>query len=230
MADTFKNAPSPTEVGNWQNQIIKSGAVVDGNTTSGGVVATTNPTAVELYNMDRASRQQIALLLKNAGYKVPTSGSFSDSLLSAYNTAVSMAKSQAMQLGQPFDKDFFTGYMARETEANVGAGGGPTTVVQTKVYNESDAKALINTIIRDQLGRQASKEEIKKYTSMIQAAQRKSPTVTIYDKSGGVQTQRTTGGINEQQYLLDKVAGTDEAKANRALGFYETFMNALGRD
>jgi hypothetical protein len=35
-------------------------------------------------------------------------------------------------------------------------------------------------------------------------------------------------GLNEQQYLVDKISGTDEGKANKVLGFYETFMNALG--
>lgn len=58
--------------------------------------------------------------------------------------------------------------------------------------------------------------------------QKKASTVTNYSGSGANQTQITTSGINEQQYLVDKISGTDEGKANKVLGFYETFMNALG--
>lgn len=230
--ETRTTAPGPTEIGAWQNQIIKPGATVGGNTTSAGVAATANPNAVALYNMTRQERQQVALALKNAGYKVPTNGVFSDKLLNAYNTALAAAQTQAMQAGQPFDKNFFTGYLARETEANIAAGGagGISKLVQTKIYTDADAKKIIDTVIQDQLGRKASADEVRKYTSMIQAAQKKSPTVTTYKTVGGVQTATTTGGINEQQYLLDRIAGTDEAKANKVLGFYETFMNALGRD
>lgn len=231
MPETRTTAPGPTEIGAWQNQIIKPGATVGGSTTSAGVTATANPNAVALYNMTKQERQQVALALKNAGYKVPTNGAFSDSLLTAYNSALAAAQSQAMQLGQPFDKNFFTGYLARETEATTAAGGagGVSKTIQSRVYTDSDAKKLIDAVIQDQLGRNASASEVKKYTSMIQAAQKKSPTVTTYKTVGGTTTATTTGGINEQQYLLDQIAGSDEAKANKALGFYETFMNALGR-
>ena len=217
-------------IGNWQNQIIKPGATVGGNTTAGGLPATANKASVELYNMDKASRQQIAIALKNAGYKVPTTGGFSDALLGAYNNALAAAQSQAMMIGQPFDSTFFSGYLAREAQANLGTGTTPITKqIQPRVYSDTDAKKLINAVIQDQLGRNASVDEVKKYTSMIQTAQRKSPIVTTYKTVGGTQTATTTGGINEQQYLIDQIAGSDEAKANKVLGFYETFMNALGR-
>ena len=210
MAETRTTAPGPTEVAAWQNQIIKPGATVGGNTTSAGVAATANPNAVALYNMTRQERQQVALALKNAGYKVPTSGTFSDKLLTAYNSALALAQSQAMQLGQPFDKNFFTGYLARETEATTAAGGGGaggiSKVIQSRIYTDTDAKKLIDAVIQDQLGRKASADEVKKYTSMIQAAQKKAPVVTTYKTVGGVQTATTTGGINEQQYLLDMIS------------------------
>lgn len=225
MGDTRTTAPGPSDIAEWQKQIITPGATVNGTTS-----ATANPNAVALYNMTRAERQQVALALKNAGYNVQTSGAFSDKLLTAYNSALAQAQSQAMQLGQPFNKDFFTGYLARETEANVAAGGtGVSKSIQSRIYTDTDAKRIIDAVIKDQLGRSATADEVKKYTNMIQAAQRKSPTVTTYKTVGGVQTAETTGGINEQQYLIDQIAGSDEAKANKTLGFYETFMNALGR-
>lgn len=226
--EKYTGAPGPSQVAGWQNQIIKPGATVSGNQPVGGT--TSNPAAVELYNMTRQERQQLALALKNAGYRVPTNGVFSDALVNAYTSINQAAQAQAMQLGQPYDKTFFTSYLARETAANVGTGtSGVSKNIQTRVYTDTDAKKLINSVIRDQLGRDASAAEIARYTKDIQAKQAASPTVTTYSTTGGVTTSKTTGGINEQQYLIDKVAGTDESKANRVLGYYETFMNALGR-
>ena len=75
-----------------------------------------------------------------------------------------------------------------------------------------------------------SANRIQKYTKVIQKRQAKAPVTTTYTTTGGVTQSQTTGGFNEQQFLVDRIAGTDEAKANRVLGFYETFMNALGRD
>ena len=87
---------------------------------------------------------------------------------------------------------------------------------------------LIDSIIKNTLGRKATKSEIKKYTSELKSIQSQSATTTTYNKSGGMQTRVVSPGIDEKQYLLDQVAGTDEGKANKVLGFYDTFMNALG--
>jgi hypothetical protein len=62
---------------------------------------------------------------------------------------------------------------------------------------------------------------------MLKGIEGKASTVTTYG-TGSNQTQTTMAGLNEQQYLVDQISGTDEGKANKVLGFYETFMNALG--
>lgn len=224
----LKSAPGPSEIGAWQKQIIPSGTTISGTQTVSG---TSNPVAVELYNMTRANRQQIAQALKNAGYRVPTNGLFSDKLLNAYQSASMAAQIQAQQLGQTFNSSYFTNYLINEGAANAAAGGPKSGKnIQTRISTDLDAKALIDAVIRDQLGRAASADEIQKYTKVIQKRQAKAPVTTTYTTTGGVTQSQTTGGFNEQQFLVDRIAGTDEAKANRVLGFYETFMNALGRD
>lgn len=226
----LKSAPGASEVASWQNQIIKPAATISGNQTVSG---TSNPVAVELYNMSRANRQQIALALKNAGYRVPTNGLFSDKLLNAYQSASMAAQIQAQQLGRAFDSTYFTNYLVNEAAANVVSGkaaGGPSKTVQTRVSDPTTAKALIDAVIRDQLGRAATEDEVAKYTKALRKAQKNAPVVTTYTTTGGTTTSRTTGGVNEQQFLIDKIAGTDEARANSVLGYYEAFMNALGRD
>jgi hypothetical protein len=167
-------------------------------------------------------------LLKAAGYY---KGKITDKYTPALQKAFTRAEEDRLSIStvRPIGRDAFL----QETVALGGIGGGsggPTSGVSksTRVSNTTEATALIESIIQDTLGRKATAAELKKYTASLQSAQKKAPTVTKYTSAGTSQTSQTTGGINEQQYLLDKISGTDEAKANKVLGFYETFMNALG--
>lgn len=227
----YKGAPGPSEVASWQKQIVKPGAVVS-QTNPNAVGA--SPSAIELYNMSRDARKQLAISLKNAGYRVPTNGAYSQSLLTAFSNASLAAQTQAQMLGMPYDSTAFTNFLAQETAARnataTGKAKGPSKTVQTRITDPTSAKALIDAIIKDQLGRSATAEEVDRYTRALRKAQTAAPVTTTYTTQGGVTTSKTTGGINEQQFLVDKVSGGDEAKANKVLGFYEAFMNALGRD
>lgn len=170
-------------------------------------------------------------LLKAAGYY---KGKITDKYTPALQRAFTAAEEARLEISavRPMTRDAFL----EETIAlggiggGSGGGGGPTSGVSkaTRISNTTEAAALIQSIIQDTLGRKATAAELKKYTASLQAAQKKAPTVTKYTSAGTSQTSQTTGGINEQQYLIDKISGTDEAKANKVLGFYETFMNALG--
>lgn len=220
---------TPVQANTWQSQIIAPGATVTGNNQqASGVIA--NPMAVALYNMTNAERKQIALALKNAKYKVPTNGVFSDALVNAYSSAVQAAKSQAMQIGQPFDNNFFTAYLARETEANATGGGSgrPSRVVSKTNITEEDARSLINKVARDLVGQDLSENQIAKYTQSLKKAQKERPTVTTYSQSGATQNVETTPGLNPEQFLIQQIAQTDQAKANQAMGFYSAFKNLLG--
>jgi hypothetical protein len=86
-----------------------------------------------------------------------------------------------------------------------------------RVYDSTTAQALITAVMQDQVGRGPSKAELKKYTQAVQRAQRTAPTTTI-----------TTGGINEQQFLINEIAGTDEARAQKVKSFYDVFKQAIG--
>jgi hypothetical protein len=55
------------------------------------------------------------------------------------------------------------------------------------------------------------------------------PTKTTY--SGGktnIVTQ--SGGPDVEEFLFQKIAGTDEAKSKKVFGFYDIFKQALGVD
>jgi hypothetical protein len=216
---------------NYKTPIVPTGSTVSNTAVSGtagyqGVTATANQDASILYNMSEPDRKILAQRLKNAGYKVAVTGKYSDKLLSAYSTASMKAALQSKMVGQAFTVGQ---YLDQEAAAKIAEGGsGPSVRKETRISDDLTAKALIDAIFQDTLGRKASGKEILKYTSAIQKAQKTSPTVTSYATSGGTTTSTTTGGFNEQQYLIDQIAGTDEAKSNQVLGYYKAFMNALG--
>jgi hypothetical protein len=227
----MKSAPGPMEIPNWQSQIIKTNATVSNNAAvnTGGA----NPVAVELYNMDKRQRQQIAIALKSAGYKVPTNGTFTNNLLNSYNDALQTAQLQAAQLGQQFSSQFFTNYLTNEAAGRTGGTGrdGTSITEQESVITKANAKNIINKVFEDQLGRAATDEEIDKYTTTFKKKAAAKPTITTTTTAGKRTKIRTEPGFTTgraEQYLVDKIAQTDEAKAGEVLDYYQEFMRKLG--
>lgn len=221
-----KSAPGPSEIAAWQNQAITSGNTVSGNGGLGAVG--TNPIAVELYNMTDAQRLQRAQQLKNAGYNVPVTGKYNDVLVSQMSNAISAAKLQAQSLGQQFDNSYLSGYLQQQQIANAAMGGSGSSNApfqRKQISNITEAAGLINAVYSDLLGRQASKKELDKYTKALQAAQEANP-VKYTDTAGAGYTAR--GGLDAQQFLIQQVAGTDEAKARQVSNFYDVFKNTIG--
>ena len=164
-------------------------------------------------------------ILKSAGYY---KGKITDKYTPALQKAFTSAETDRLSINavSPISRDAF---LQQQITFNAGGtGGGPTTVTSVTKYTPDSARELINSIVQDTLGRKATAAEIKKYTAALKGIVSKASTVTRYAGSGSNQTQTVTPGINEKQYLVDQIAGTDEGKANKVLGFYETFMNALG--
>ena len=166
-----------------------------------------------------------AKLLKAAGYY---KGKITDKYTPALQNAFTRAEEDRLSISavRPIGRDEFL----QETVSLGGFGdgaGGPTTVTNVTKYKPEAARQLVDSIIKDTLGRKATAAEIKKYSAMLKSIEGKAASTTTYGK-GANQTQTTMAGLNEQQYLVDQISGTDEGKANQVLGFYETFMNALG--
>lgn len=232
MAGTAEQAYEKARSQDWKNQVIKTNTTVSSTQASGA--GTASPVAVELYNMDKRSRQQIAIALKSAGYRVPTNGVFTDKLLTAYQTALQSAQLQAAQLGQTFSSTYFTNYLANEA-AGVAATGvskdGTAITEQESVITKANAKNIINKVFEDQLGRSATDAEIAKYTATFKEKAAAQPTITTTTTAGKKTKISTKPGFTTgraEQYLVDKIAGTDEAKAGQVLDYYQTFMRKLG--
>jgi hypothetical protein len=105
-----------------------------------------------------------------------------------------------------------------------GEDDGPTTTRQTYVTSASQTAKLLNAVAVDLLERDLTKAEQAKYLKMINAEQRKQPSVQTSGK-GFVTTQ---GGVDEQQLITEKLQATDEAKTVRATDAYTILMKELG--
>ena len=172
-------------------------------------------------------RAKIAQQLKDAGiYRGKVSGEFNNRFYDALIEAEKRRAELATVIDVPDRYDFIAG-LAVEGE---GGDGGPSVTESLTLLTDDKAKALIDAVIQDQLGRKANAAEVARYTKLVRKAQKASPSVTTAQKVGGRTKITTTGGFDAGQYLLDQVSGTDEGKANKVLGFYETFMRALGAD
>jgi hypothetical protein len=213
----------------YQDQIIPSSGTISNTAVSGGyqsVGMAANQDAVTLYEMSEQDRRDLAQRLKNAGYNVPLTGKYSSKLLEAYSSA---SMETALQNQNIPGKNFTVGqYLDQEAAVRIAGGDDFGIRKEVRVADELTAKSLINAVLKDALGRGATKEELKKYTSALQKAQKEAPVITTTTKSGDVTSYSTTGGIDEAQFLIQEIAGTDEAKANKVFSYYDAFKNALG--
>ena len=108
--------------------------------------------------------------------------------------------------------------------AETGDAGVPKTTVTTYVTSPSQTAKLLNTVAQDLLGRELTKAEKNKYTKLINAQQKKQPSVTTSGK--GFSTTR--GGIDEQEFVTEQISATAEAKTNRASDASTILIQKLG--
>ena len=224
-------------------------AATSGGWNSGGIgdiayITSSIPTAANPNNVEKTTQKElirkflemspqerigIGNRLKGAGYQVGgLTGQATKDLRNAYLKAYDDLN-QEILIGQQLDLNTF---LTREASAGTGAGGPRQPYTQAQEINDMAAKTLINEIIKGQNSREATDEEVQKYTAMIRAQQKKNPLVTAYTTKGGQTTgSTTTGGFGQQeaqQFLLDKISQGDEAKANRALDAYSAVVNLFG--
>lgn len=102
--------------------------------------------------------------------------------------------------------------------------GGPTTTRQTYVTSPTQTAKLLDTVAEDLLERKLTKAEKAKYLKMVNQEQRRQPAI----QTSGEGFTTTKGGVDEQQFIEEKIAGTAEAKTARATDAYAIMMEELG--
>ena len=181
-----------------------------------------------IYKGTPEARLALAQQLKNAGLY---SGKVSANLDTKYYTALTKLEAAYQQQAAidkitgatktPLRYDILTNLIA---EGDGTGGGGPTTTTQTYVTSPSQTAKLLDTVAEDLLGRKLTKAEKNKYTQLINAQQKKQPSVTTSGKG----FSNTRGGIDETQFITEQIGATAEAKTNRATDAYAVMMQELG--
>jgi hypothetical protein len=101
---------------------------------------------------------------------------------------------------------------------------GPTTTRQTYVTSATQTAKLLDTVAEDLLERKLTKAEKAKYLKILNAEQRRQPSIQTTGKG----FSSTQGGVDEQQFIEEKIAGTAEAKTARATDAYSVMLQELG--
>ena len=181
-----------------------------------------------LYKRSPEARLALAQQLKTAGlYSGKVSANFDTKfytaltkLEAAYQQQVAIDKivGAATPIGR---YDILTNLLA---EGGTGDGGAPKTTTQTYITSPTQTAKLLDTVAQDLLGRKLTKAEKNKYTQLINAEQKRQPSVN----TSGDGFSTTRGGVDEQQFITEKIAGTAEAKTNRATDAYAVMMQELG--
>jgi len=174
-----------------------------------------------LIDMTPAERIAYATKLKAAGYSVgPITGAVTKDLRKSWLNAHSDLTTE-IQAGQALDLNTF---LAANKSAGTGAGKAGTSVA-TSQLNDTAAAALINSVYQDLAGQKATAADIAKYTKQLRAAQIANPVKTVYDGTG---KSSTTGGIDTQQFLTEKLQGTAPVEQQRTRDAMTLMMQELG--
>jgi hypothetical protein len=171
---------------------------------------------------------KIAQQLKDAKlYKGKITGKFDIKLYNAlalakegYTGAVNFSKKFSTPVANP------TAYLEQIAleGGDTDADGAPKTTSQTYVTSASQTAKLLDTVAQDLLGRKLTKSEKNKYTLLVNQQQKQQPSVT----TSGSGSTFTRGGVDETQFITEKIGATAEAKTNRATDAYSIMMQELG--
>lgn len=172
-------------------------------------------------------RAKIAQQLKDAGiYRGKVTGEFNNRFYDALIEAEKRRSELARVIDVPNRFDFIAS-LALEGE---GSGKeGPSRVTSRTISEPKELFDDIDAVTREFLGRElpdaAKKKLAKKYIARQKAG--KLDVTTTYSEDGSFR-QTTGGGVTPQQFFIEEISETDEAKANKALRGYEILDGILG--
>ena len=202
--------PTPTKTNVWKTDSVPTKSTMSSPTpdpyatrTGTETKGTTDPTAIAIYEMSIPQRKELATLLKNAGYKVAITGKYSDALVQAYVAADQAAQLQSAKLGKPFT---VREYLAQEAVPTAGtASTQPSIREDIQIWNPTKTAGVVQDLSVKLLGREATPEEVTYLADKLTAAQKKAATKTQYVTKGGKVTATVTGGLDEEQFLIDAI-------------------------
>jgi len=198
-------AEKPAFYNNWKGGAVPTGSTVSGANQDpyggfkqGGTTQGVVDPAVSIYELSDAERRELAKLLKNAGYKVPTTGKYSDAIVEAYSDALQGAALQSARLNKDFS---VRDYLLQEAVST--GSGQPSIREDIRIWDPTKVAATVQDLSVKLLGREATPEEVVYLGKKLTEAQKKAATKTQYVTKNGKVTTTVTGGIDEQQFLVD---------------------------
>ena len=179
--------------------------------------------------MTPALRKALAQQLKDAGFRVPVTGRYDTTVRSAFLSASEALSTEIANLSQNDPQRLAeVGYdlttFLKDQAQSLGGDGKPKRAEYPTVLSRGDVAELLNSVKQDLTGYGATEDEVDFYYEKLRKKSLKQPTVVTRTEGG----QRTERGFNPQQFLVEKIAGTDAAKERKVLDAYDAFAQVMG--
>ena len=185
---------------------------------------------IQQYNrMTPALRKALAQQLKDAGFKVPVTGRYDTTVRSAFLSANEALSTEISYLSQNDPQRLsevsydLTSFLEEQSRSL--SDGAPKRTEYPSVLSRGDVSELLNSIKQDLTGYGATEDEVEFYYEKLRKKSLKQPTVVAKTEAGRQTTER---GFNPQQFLVEKISGTDEAKERKVLDAYDIFAKVMG--
>ena len=160
-------------------------------------------------NLSDLGRKELAAQLnKIYGSKLPVNGKYSADLKSAYQKALGDNLQRSIDFNRTIPLAEFL--VISDKEGTYRPSGTDERKPTSQLSNPTQAAATINAVIKGVFNREATPKEVANLTKKLNDAERKNPFKTV----NGV----TTGGLNDQQFLLDILKATPEFAKRKAEG------------
>ena len=179
--------------------------------------------------MTPALRKALAQQLKDAGFRVPVTGRYDTTVRSAFLSASEALSTEIANLSQNDPQRLAeVGYdlttFLKDQAQSLGGDGAPKRAEYPTVLSRGDVAELLNSVKQDLTGYGATEDEVEFYYEKLRKKSLKQPTVVTRTEGG----QTTERGFNPQQFLIEKIAGTDAAKERKVLDAYDAFAQVMG--
>lgn len=160
-----------------------------------------DPFVNDLLKMEKQDIIEVSTLLKNAGYLKNVVSKYNKTLGDAYIKANQDLQVEASRSGRNITlRDF----LVENLQAPTGKAKKPGTVITQRVDDDTTAEARVTKAF-EELGIEPTPQQVTEWRKKLQAAQKKNPVTTKYVTKGGVQTQTTTGGLEDDFWLSENI-------------------------
>lgn len=160
-----------------------------------------DPYVDDLLKMEKQDIIEVSTLLKNAGYIKNVVSKYNKTLGDAYIKANQDLQVEAARSGRDM---LLSEFLVENVQVPTTGTKKPGTVITQRVDDDTTAEARVTKAF-EALGIEPTPKQVTEWRKKLQAAQKKNPVTTKYVTKGGVQTQTTTGGLEDDFWLSENI-------------------------